>query len=268
LFDVTGHRLAEDALRTALGREREAAARLRALDEMKTTFLHAVSHELRTPLAAILGSALTLDRDDIQLSEEDARDLVRRLASNARRLDRLLGDLLDLDRLDRGILEPKRRVVDVGDVLRSAANSPALADHPVDVIAPRLLADIDQAMLERIVENLLANAARHTPAGTRVWVRVERAPGGLTLVVEDAGPGVPEALRGGVFEPFRQGPQQAMHSPGVGIGLSLVAQFARLHHGRAWVEDRLGGGARFMVFLAADVREGSKPEIRFREKVN
>src|SRR5205823_15079141 len=97
----------------ALEREREASRRLRVLDQMKTTFLQAVSHELRTPLTTILGSALTLSNTDLAIPTVDAADLLARLVDNARKLDRLLSDLLDLDRLSRGIVEPKRRPLDV-----------------------------------------------------------------------------------------------------------------------------------------------------------
>jgi signal transduction histidine kinase len=99
------------------------------------------------------------------------------------------------------------------------------------------------------VENLVVNATRHTPAGTTVWVGVRRQDGGVLLVVEDEGPGVPPELREQVFEPFRKGRNVADHAPGSGIGLALVARFATLHGGRAWVEDRQGGGASFRVFL-------------------
>src|SRR6266702_8827318 len=85
---------------------------------MKNTFLQAVSHDLRTPLAAILGLAITLERGDVQLAEGDARDLARRIAINARRLDRLVMNLLDLDRLARGIVAPKRAPTDVGELVR------------------------------------------------------------------------------------------------------------------------------------------------------
>jgi signal transduction histidine kinase len=108
---------------------------------------------------------------------------------------------------------------------------------------------VDASKLERIVENLVANALRHTPAGAKVWVRTRPHDGGGLVVVEDDGPGVLEELREAVFEPFRQGPSPSSHSPGVGIGLALVASFAELHHGRAWVEERPGGGASFHVFL-------------------
>jgi PAS domain S-box-containing protein len=255
MFDVTGHRLAQEALRRALQREREAGARLRALDEMKTTFLHAVSHELRTPLASILGSALTLDNDQVNLSEDDARDLIRRLGLNSRKLDRLLSDLLDLDRLDRGILEPNRLPVDLAAMTRRLVDDQSLplAGRPIEVVTDPILAEVDPAMVERIVENLLINAVRHTERGTAIWVCVRAVEDGVLVTVEDAGPGVPEELRAGLFEPFRQGPGRDEHSPGVGIGLSLVARFAELHGGRAWIEDRPGGGASFKVSLPARV---------------
>ncbi|TMK96515.1 MAG: GAF domain-containing protein [Actinobacteria bacterium] len=237
-----------------------AADRLRALDEMKNTFLDAVSHELRTPLSAVLGIALTLQRRDIEVTEEDRHDLISRLASNARKLERLLTDLLDLDRLTRGIVEPKRQDVDIADlVARVVENSGILGDHPVTMKVERVIVSVDGPKVERIVENLLANAARHTRPGTRVWVGADLQDDGLVIAVEDEGPGVPGDLRQAIFEPFRQGRQRTPHSPGVGIGLSLVARFAELHGGRSWVEDRPGGGASFRVFLPFVAPDGAPP---------
>ena len=112
-IDITDQKQAEAALRQALERERQAARQLRALDEMKNTFLDAVSHELRTPLAAVVGIALTLKRSGANLTGHDAVDLVDRLVANAAKLDRLLTDLLDLDRLSKGILAPRRSRTDL-----------------------------------------------------------------------------------------------------------------------------------------------------------
>ncbi len=250
MVDVTERRRAEEALREAFEREKEVSRRLLALDEMKNTFLEAVSHELRTPLAAILGFALTLERPDVSIADDRAKELLDRLAANARKLDRLLSDLLDLDRLARGIVEPRRRAVDVGELARQViASSEALGGRPVEIDAEPAVAWVDGAKVERIVENLAANAIRHTPDGTRVWVRVRRADGGVLIAVEDSGVGVPPHLQDAIFEPFRQGPQTRSHAPGVGVGLSLVLKFAELHGGRAWVEDREGGGASFRVWL-------------------
>ena len=250
LYDITDRKRMEDDLGRALAVEREAGERLRALDELKNTFLHAVSHELRTPLAAVLGFALTLQREEVELDAKERLEIVHRLAANARKLDQLLSDLLDLDRLDRGIMEPRRRPTDVAALVRrTVESSEVLGTRPVRVEAQLVVAPIDGPKVERIVENLLANAARHTPPGSSVWVRVDPHEGGVLIVVEDDGTGVPEHLRETVFEPFRQGPQTRPHAPGVGIGLSLVARFAELHGGKAWVEERPGGGASFKVFL-------------------
>src|SRR6266487_2755532 len=189
VIDITEQKLAEQAMRQALERERQATRQLRALDETKNVFLNAVSHELRTPLAAIVGIALTLKRAGSSLAEEDGADLVDRLA---------------------------------------------------------------------------ANAGRHTTPDTPVWVKLARHDQGILLVVEDAGSGVPPELRAALFEPFRQGPEAPGHAPGVGIGLTLVARFAELHAGRAWVEDRPGGGSSFRVLLpdppAAAVATALPPE--------
>jgi PAS domain S-box-containing protein len=256
-IDITDQKLAEEGLRQALEREhqalereREAARELRALDEMKNTFLDAVSHELRTPLATVIGIALTLKRAGPSLAEDDTADLVDRLVANAGKLDRLLSDLLDLDRLSKGLVEPRRSLTDVAALVgRVATEWRQRSGRRLDVTAEPVVAWVDPAKVERVVENLLANADRHTTPDTPVWVTVARRDGGVLLAVEDAGGGVPRELRSALFEPFRQGPGAPAHAPGVGIGLSLVARFAELHGGRAWVQDRPGGGASFRVLL-------------------
>jgi len=134
---------------------------------------------------------------------------------------------------------------------RAVESLDTVAGRTIEFETPSLVLTIDPPKLERIVENLVANAVRHTPSTSRIWIRLEPVEEGALLSVEDDGPGVPPELRDAVFEPFRQGPTATPHSPGTGIGLSLVARFAELHGGRAWVDERPGGGAAFRVFLPA-----------------
>jgi PAS domain S-box-containing protein len=262
IFDITEQKLAEQALRDSEQREREAAERLRALDEMKNTFLAAVSHELRSPLTSILGLSLTLERAP-DMQEEDRGDLLRRLSSNAHKLDRLLKDLLDIDRLNRGIVSPRYRTTDVGALARGVVEHlDALVGRDVVVEADPVVIAADPPKIERIVENLLTNAVRHTDRDRRIWLRVGPLDDGVVIIVEDDGPGVPEEIRDVLFEPFRQGPTASPHSPGTGIGLSLVARFAELHGGRAWIEERAGGGASFRVFIpGAPPMEATAPPL-------
>ncbi len=250
LLDVTERKVVQEQLARALFAEREAARRLRALDEMKNTFLQAVSHDLRTPLAAILGLAITLERGDVELDATDARDLAGRIAENARKLDRLVTNLLDMDRLARGIVSPKLESVDVGEIVRRiVVASDQLETTRLTMDVDPVVIPVDASKIERIVENLLANTARHTPSNAHVWVSVHAYEDGALIKVEDSGVGVPAELRETIFEPFQQGPEAPQHSPGVGVGLTLVRRFAELHGGRAWIEERAGGGASFQVFL-------------------
>jgi PAS domain S-box-containing protein len=267
VIDITEQKLAEQAMREALERERQATRQLRALDETKNVFLNAVSHELRTPLAAIVGIALTLKRAGSSLAEEDGADLLDRLAANAGKLNRLLSDLLDLDRLGRGIVTPQLRPTDLAALVgRIGAEWRQEAGRPLKLAVEPVVAQVDPAKVERIVENLLANAHRHTTPDTPVWVKLARQDQGVLIAVEDAGGGVPPELRAALFEPFHQGPEAPTHAPGVGIGLTLVARFAELHGGRAWVEERPGGGSSFRVLLpdppAAAAATALPPERR------
>jgi signal transduction histidine kinase/putative methionine-R-sulfoxide reductase with GAF domain len=257
MVDITERKSAERALRAserkysdAFKREREAAQRLRMLDEMKNTFLEAVSHDLRTPLTSILGSALTLERTKLDLPPEDALDMVGRIAANARKLERLLSDLLDLDRLQRGIVSPNRRPTDLEDFVLRAVSEMDTKGRRIELDVRSGSVQIDQAKTERILENLLSNSLRHTPKDAKIWLRAQLQDDGVLFTVEDDGPGVPPELLEAIFEPFRQAPgSSSVHAPGVGIGLSLVRRFAELHGGNAWAEEREGGGASFHVFL-------------------
>jgi PAS domain S-box-containing protein len=251
--DITDRKRTELALRAALQRERDASERLRSLDEMKDSLLAAVSHELRTPLTVVLGLSETLRRQELLGDSPRAVALIDRLEANAKRLERLLLDLLDLDRLGRGVIEPRRTLVDLDGLFARVIHPLDATHHRVHVQSSGLVANVDPAHVERIVENLVINATRHTPSGSSIWVRAERLPGAALVVVEDDGPGVPGELQESIFEIFQQGARSA---GGTGVGLSLVRKFAELHGGRAWVEDTPAGGASFRVLLPDEPGDG------------
>jgi signal transduction histidine kinase len=238
----------------ALAAEEELAHDLRQQNDDKDTLLHAVSHDLKGPLAGILGAMQTIRRaDQLKLSETEMEDLFGVIEQAGAKASRLVDDLLDLDRLGRGQLQPERGPTDVVDIARRlTAEVSSLAGHPVRIEGDHTLVEVDGGKVERIVENLLGNAGRHTPPGTPIHVDVQSRPNGVVVMVEDEGPGVPDFMKDPIFEPFQQGENSR---GGVGIGLSLVRRFAELHGGTAHVEDRPGGGARFVVVLPGTVSE-------------
>ena len=239
ILDRTGHPV------RMVGTAQDVTER-RRVEQVQENILASVSHELRTPLTAILGFALTLRERWPTLTDEGREDMIALVAAQAERLERLLLDLLDVDRLRHGRLRAETEPTDLGALVHGVAAA-RLSGRDVEVHGDGVMADIDPAKVERIVDNLLANADRHTPDGAPVEVWVERNGRGALLRVEDRGPGVPDDEKHAIFEAFTRGSD--VEQPGVGVGLALVAQFAALHGGRAWVEDREGGGASFRVLF-------------------
>jgi PAS domain S-box-containing protein len=263
--DITTLQETEAALRRALEREQRAAEELRQVDELKNALLAAVSHELRTPLTSVVGFAELLQRHDHELSSERRQHLLQSLSRNARRLEQLLGDLLDLDRLDRSVIEPVRRPTSISELIARVIARLDATDRQLELDLPRIEVALDAPKVERIVENLLVNAVKHGGVGSRIWIRARSVDDGIVLVVEDDGHGVPDELKPTIFDAFVRGERHdRRHAPGTGIGLSLVARFAELHGGRAWVEDRPGGGAAFHVLLPGGPIEPSQGDLARR----
>lgn len=229
--------------------ERAEAARLRSMDEVKNAFLRSISHDLRSPLTVILGMAQLLEGRGDGLPAERLKDAATQIKSQAQRLDSMLTDILDLERVARGIVALQAVPADVGDIVRRTVDDVAVRHHPVTVDAGHAWMRVDGGLVTRIVDNLVRNAVKYTPEGTPIDVHLERVQDGVLLSVEDRGPGVDDAHKQAIFELFGRGaPPDGV--TGTGVGLSLVRQFAQLHGGRAWVEDRPGGGAAFRVLLA------------------
>jgi PAS domain S-box-containing protein len=229
----------------------------RQAETLRDDILSTVSHELRTPLASVLNFALTLQDGRRSSGERAAAKIVDRIVEQTRRIDRLLSDLLDLDRFRHDRVVALREPTDVTRLVEQVAAAHQASAHAISVSTERepTTANVDTTQVERIVDNLVANAVKHTPTGTPIALRLERHGDDLLIVVDDAGPGIPDDYKTAVFEIFDRGAKVRSSEPGTGIGLSLVARFAALHGGRAWVEDGEAGGASVRVLLPNCVLE-------------
>jgi two-component system sensor histidine kinase KdpD len=233
--------LAVVAERSRLEAEALEAEALRRSDALKTALLRAVSHDLRSPLTAILASADALASPGLSLEPEDRLALAETIQGEAARLDRVVGQLLDLSRLEAGAVEPHREVwpVDelVGQALAGLGGDAARVRLDVGPETPPV--EVDAAQVERVLANLIDNALQYSPPGSGVLVRAESGATELRLHVVDSGPGLPAEERDALFLPFRRG---AAGQLGSGLGLSIARGFAEANGGRLWAQDDPAGG--------------------------
>lgn len=236
---------------------REQAVSLRQLldlERVRGDLVATVSHELRTPLTVISGSASTvIDRWDV-LDDDVKLDLLRRLRSNAETLDTVIGSLLDLARLEGGGLDTRLERFDLAGLVRDVLErlAPVVETHRVTATGTEhpVAAHGDAQLLERVVENLLSNATRHTPPGTPVEVRLVTIGQRVAFEVRDEGPGIPETELARLGERFYRGGQPTRRSTrGVGIGLALAVRVLALHDTELEIESEVGRGSTFRFTL-------------------
>jgi len=220
-------------------------------ERLRSTILSSISHDLRTPLTIILGAAGSLAESDHPMPAETRADLLAAISDGAERINRLVGNLLDMMRLESGML-PRKEWLPVEELFVSAISQTekTLANHSVRVRLPKELPMLhaDAMFMQQALVNLLENAAKYSPAGTEIEMSASAEPDSLVLSVADRGPGVPENLRQSIFEKFVRGPN-AIHLTGAGLGLAICRAIAAAHGGRAWVENRPEGGSIFRLAL-------------------
>ena len=249
--DVTVVREAQDKLGEALESQRSANSTLEKLDRTKTEFLSIVSHEFRTALTGIQGFS-ELIRDG-GLEPDEVRAYGGYIFNDADRVNRLIGDMLDLDRMESGRMSIRTADVDINEVLSDAiarAGSSPSVEFKAD-LDPRLPIVVgDRDRLVQVVSNLVNNAVKYSPDGGTVTLS-SRAEGGFALVsVTDTGVGIPPDEIGHVFERFRRVRSGAAQSiPGTGLGLTIVKQIVEMHGGKIWVESAVGHGSAFHFTL-------------------
>ncbi|MFI1471289.1 ATP-binding protein [Streptomyces wuyuanensis] len=229
----------------------DEAAKSRELAEanrIRTALLAAVSHDLRTPLAGIKASVTSLRSDGVDWSEEDRADLLEGIEDGADRLAALIGNLLDMSRLNTGTVVPLIRETDLDEVVPMALGGVPEDSVLLDIPETLPMVAVDRGLLERVVANIVENAVKYSPHGQPVIVSASALASRVELRVVDRGPGVPDEARNRIFEPFqRHG--DAPRGAGVGLGLAVARGFTEAIGGTLTAEDTPGGGLTMVITL-------------------
>ncbi|GHF24408.1 sensor histidine kinase [Streptomyces mashuensis] len=230
--------------------EAERARRLDEGNRIRTALLAAVSHDLRTPLAGIKAAVTSLRSDDVAWSPEDEAELLAGIEEGADRLDHLVGNLLDMSRLQTGTVTPLIREIDLDEVVPMALGGVPEGSVTLDVPESLPMVAVDPGLLERCVANVVENAVKYSPGDTPVLVSASALGDRVELRVADRGPGVPDSAKDRIFEPFqRYG--DAPRGAGVGLGLAVARGFAEAMGGTLAAEDTPGGGMTMVLTLRA-----------------
>jgi two-component system sensor histidine kinase KdpD len=232
-------------------------------ERLRKTLLDCVSHELKTPLAAIAAASQELERIAPNVQNAEAlRELAEEIHAGSRRLNRVVNNLLDMNRLESGVVRPKQEWCDLRELLESAIEIERESLHgrevKLDVPENIPLAFVDYTLIEQAVAKLLANAISHAPSQSPVEIDAEYKNDRLIISVSDRGPGLdPESLER-VFEKFYRG--DGRKPGGLGLGLSISRGFVEAHGGSLTAENRDGGGARFTMSLPVPVTDQNSLE--------
>ncbi|MFH9197650.1 DUF4118 domain-containing protein [Streptomyces anulatus] len=230
--------------------EAEQARRLAEGNRIRTALLAAVSHDLRTPLAAIKAAVSSLRSDDVAWSDEDEAELLEGIEDGADRLDHLVGNLLDMSRLQTGTVTPLIREIDLDEVVPMALGGVPEGSVDLDIPETLPMVAVDPGLLERVVANIVENAVKYNPGQEPVAVAASALGGRVELRVVDRGRGVPDEAKERIFEPFqRYG--DAPRGAGVGLGLAVSRGFAEAMGGTLDAEDTPGGGLTMVLTLTA-----------------
>ncbi|WP_420035981.1 ATP-binding protein [Streptomyces sp. cg28] len=238
--------------RQRLRSEADQARSLAEGNRIRTALLAAVSHDLRTPLAGIKASVSSLRSEDVEWSDEDQAELLAGIEEGADRLDHLVGNLLDMSRLQTGTVTPLIRETDLDEVVPLALVGVPDPDLSVDLDVPETLpmVSVDKGLLERAVANIVENAVKYSPPDEPVLVAASALGDRVELRVVDRGPGVPDEAKDRIFAPFqRYG--DAPRGAGVGLGLAVARGFAEAMGGTLTAEDTPGGGLTMVLTLRA-----------------
>ncbi|WP_028810529.1 sensor histidine kinase [Streptomyces flavidovirens] len=234
--------------RQRLQHQADQARDLAEGNRIRTALLAAVSHDLRTPLAAIKASVTSLRSDDVEWSPEDQAELLAGIEEGADRLDHLVGNLLDMSRLQTGTVKPIIREIDLDEVVPMALGGVPEDSVVLDIPEDLAMVRVDAGLLERAVANIVENAVKYSPDGEPVLVSASPIADRVEVRVVDRGPGVPDDAKDRIFAPFqRYG--DAPRGAGVGLGLAVARGFAEAMGATLNAEDTPGGGFTMVLSL-------------------
>ncbi|MEO8456965.1 MAG: ATP-binding protein [Chloroflexota bacterium] len=235
---------------------------LRRTDELRTALLNAVSHDFRTPLSSIIASAGSLLQDDVRWTEAERAEFAQAIEDEAQRMNRLVGNLLDLSRIEAGSLKPDKGWYDIGSLIEEVVGRLQFlaSSHKVVLDLPDNLPPLnfDYVEIDQVISNLLENAIKHTPPGSEIRIHATVAEQEVRIEVEDSGDGVAPEVISRLFEPFFRAPTNGQRATGAGLGLAVVKGLVEAHGGRIWAENLERGGARFVFTLPANVVAASE----------
>jgi two-component system sensor histidine kinase KdpD len=239
--------------RTRLREEATEAEVLRRTDALRAALLNAVSHDLRTPLATIMASAGSLRQQDVAWTEQERQDFAQAIEEEADHLNHLVGNLLDLSRIEGGSLRPNMSWQELETVVDDVVDrlKPVTRRHHLRVEVAQDLPPMwfDPVEIGEVIYNLVENAAKYSPPETQIDILVRTGGSEASISVEDRGPGVPPAAIPHLFDPFYRVTDRNPRPRGLGLGLAIVKGLVEAHGGRVWVENRADGGARFVFTL-------------------
>jgi two-component system sensor histidine kinase KdpD len=252
VLDAFARELAASVEFGELEAEAGTAETLAAANELRAALLSAVSHDLRTPISAVKASVTSLLQEDVDWTQEARSEFLRTIDEEADRLNALVGNLLDMSRLQAGALEIAATAIGLEEVLPAALHSLGLEDDVVELEVseslPRVLAD--PGLLERALANVIQNAIRFSPPGTPARITAGAVNGVVDVRVVDRGPGVRSDERARLFVPFQR-LGDAAQGEGVGLGLAVARGFVEAMGGVIEVEDTPGGGLTLVIRLRA-----------------
>jgi two-component system sensor histidine kinase KdpD len=234
-----------------LGAEASRARVEAETNSVRAALFSSVTHDLRTPLASITASVTSLLDEDATFTPQDRRELLETILHEAQRLNRLVGNLLDLSRIRAGAVTPTSTPAAIDEVIEGvvARLQPLLAGHRIRLLLRGDLPDVpmDVVQIDQVLTNLLENAVKFSPHGTEVTVAAGRFHDAVEVRVVDHGPGIPNDERERVFEPFVRGEQGT--ATGAGLGLSIGRAIVESHGGKIWLEGTPGGGTTVVFRL-------------------